>query len=453
MKSSSFSRRSFLQSAGFLLGLPMFESFLRGASLGANVRGPGWTASGDPLRLAFLYVPNGVIGARWTPTGVGRDFQLNDTMQPLAPFQKDLQVISGLEHQNGTAGGDGGGDHARATATILTGARPKKTAGTNIRAGISVDQIAARQMEGRTRFSSLELSCDGLRQSGGCDSGYSCAYQFNLSWRSATQPVAPESNPRMIFDRLFGKGAVSGGAGAVEREKARQHSLLDFLMQDAASLQAQLGKNDQRKLDEYLTGVREIERRIQQAEKFPLPQAPQTGVPTGIPASYAEHIKLMFDMLALAFQTDSTRVATFLLAHDGSNRNFSDIGISSGHHELSHHQEDQAKIEQITRIDRFYTEQFSYFLARLRDTKEASGKSILENSMIVYCSGLSDANHHSHTNLPVIVAGQGGGALQPGQHLACSTPLPMTNLYMSLLDRMGVVTDRVGDSTGLLRGV
>lgn len=454
MKSPRVSRRSFLQSAGFLLGLPVFESLLPKVSAAASLaKGPGLSAAGDPLRMAFVYVPNGVIGNRWSPRGAGAEFELNETMQPIADFKQDFQVVSGLEHQNGRAGGDGGGDHARATATILTGARPKKTAGLDIRAGVSVDQIAARQLDGQTRFSSLELSCDGVRQSGSCDSGYSCAYQFNLSWRSENQPIAPESNPRMVFERLFGNDLRRSGGAAAERAKARERSLLDFLMEDASSLHAQLGKGDQHKLDEYLTGVREIEKRIQLAEKFGYPQAPNMSVPTGIPQKYSDHIKLMFDMLALAFQTDSTRVATFLMAHDGSNRNFTEIGVSSGHHELSHHQEDAAKIAQIAKIDRFYMEQFAYFLGRLKDTKEASGRSLLDNSMIVYCSGLSDANHHSHDNLPVIVAGHGGGTLGAGKHLSVSQPLPMTNLYMSLLDRMGVKADRVGDSTGLLAGV
>jgi hypothetical protein len=261
MPASSLPRRRFLQSAGFFLGLPLFDTFLqKGAA--AALRGPGTTAEGDPLRMAFLYIPNGVIGNRWKPEGVGADFSLNTTMQPLASFQKDIQVISGLSHLNGTAGGDGGGDHARACATILTGARPKKTAGTDIRAGVSVDQVAARHMSGLTRFPSLELSCDAVRQSGACDSGYSCAYQFNLSWRSATQPVAPESNPRAVFERLFGKH-FQGGAAAFERDQARQRSMLDFLREDAGNLKARLGRNDQRKLDEYLTGVREIEQRIQ----------------------------------------------------------------------------------------------------------------------------------------------------------------------------------------------
>ena len=453
MNAEYLSRRSFLRSAGFLLGLPAFESLAQGRLKAAGALSPGVTASGDPLRLALLYVPNGVNVESWTPRGQGTDFSLNETMQPVSEFQRDLQVVSGLEHHHGWANGDGGGDHARASATIFTGARPKKTAGTDIRAGISVDQVAARQLEGRTRFSSLELSCDGVRQAGNCDSGYSCAYQFNVSWRSETQPVAPESNPRLVFERLFGRGTGGPRDGVVERSNARERSLLDFLMEDAATLQKQLGRSDKRKLDEYLTGVRELERRIQQAEKFGLPKAPSLAVPSGIPESYSEHIRLMLDMMTLAFQTDSTRVATFMLAHDGSNRNFSEIGVTSGHHELSHHQNDAGKLAQIARIDRVYMEHFAYFLKRLRDTKEANGKSLLENSMVVYCSGLSDANRHAHNNLPVILAGHGGGALQPGKHLALSSPQPMTNLYMSLLGRMGVEAERMGDSTGALQGV
>ena len=452
MRTSSFSRRNFLQSAGFLLGLPVFDSLL-GSSVRAASGGPGVAADGSPLRLAFVYAPNGAIMSKWTPLGAGRGLELNDTMVPLNAFRPDIQVVTGLEHQHGWAGPDGGGDHARATATILTGARPKKTAGTDIRAGVSVDQVAARHLEGRTRFSSLELSCDGVRQAGACDSGYSCAYQFNLSWRSETQPMAPESNPRQIFERLFGRGAGGNRQGAAERHKARERSLLDFVLQDAVALEKQLGRNDQRKLDEYLTGVRELEKRVQLAERFGIPQAPEGQAPTGVPASYREHLRIMFDMLALAFQTDSTRVATFLMAHDGSNRNFPDIGVTSGHHELSHHQEDPKKIEQLARIDRFYTEQLAYFLGKLQGMREPNGRSVLDNSMVVYCGGLSDANKHAHNNLPAVIAGRGGGTLQAGQHLALGQPAPMTNLYLALLQRMGLPVERVGDSTGALPGV
>jgi hypothetical protein len=449
MSSLRLDRRSFIKSAGLSLALPSLESFFAGAAKAATLRA-ATTASGDPLRMAFVYAPNGVIGENWFPKGVGAEYELNASMQALGEFKQDFSIVSGLEHKHGWAGGDGGGDHARASATILTGARPKKTAGADIRAGVSVDQIAARQVEGLTRFASLELSCDAARAAGTCDSGYSCAYQHNISWRSATQPVGAESNPRLAFERLFVSGAAANDAAQAELRKARESSLLDFIAAEAKSLQKQLGRSDRNKLDEYLTGVREIEQRIQNAEKFgPLPTVGDTK-PDGIPGSYRDHVRLMFDILALAFQTDSTRISTFLLAHDGSNRSFQEIGVSEGHHHLSHHQDDPKKKELISRIDRFYIEQFAYFLKRLRDTREANGKSILDNSMIVFCSGLSDGNKHSHDNLPVIVAGRGGGALQPGSHLKASSPQPMTNLYMNLLRNFGAPVERIGDSSGFL---
>jgi hypothetical protein len=403
--------------------------------------------------MAFLYVPNGVNVARWRPVGDGTDFKLGETMAPLAGFKDQFQVISGLEHRHGWANGDGGGDHARASATILTGARPKKTSGSDIHLGISVDQAAAKVAGEQTRFASLELSCDGVRKSGACDSGYSCAYQFNVSWRSETQPVAPESNPRLVFERLFGSGTGAERQKSFALRNAREKSILDFVMNDARALQGQLGRNDQHKLDEYLTGVREIEQRITKAERFgPLPD-PKVETPAGIPEDYQQHIRLMMDMLVLAFQTDSTRVSTFMLAHDGSNRSFREIGVNDGHHNLSHHQNNPATLEKIGQIDLFYTKQLAYFLQRLRDTKEAGGRSILDNSMIVYCGGLSDGNRHAHDNLPVILAGRGGGTLTPGRHVNTGGGTPMSNLYVRMLNTMGVDTDRFGDSTGVLKTV
>jgi hypothetical protein len=403
--------------------------------------------------MAFVYAPNGVIGDSWKPLGEGRDFQLNASMEPLAPFRDALSVVSGLEHKHGWANGDGGGDHARACATILTGARPKKTAGTDIRLGISVDQLAAQRMDGITRFASLELSCESQRSAGTCDSGYSCAYQYNLSWRSATQPVGAESNPREVFERLFGLGEANQRAAASERLAARERSILDFVLEDARRLQKQLGSKDQTKLDEYLTGVREIEKRIQNTRRFGPPPTVDAPTPEGIPESHSEHMKLLFDILVLAFQTDSTRVASFLLSNDGSNRNFPAIGVSDGHHQLSHHQKDPKKIELLQRIDRHYVEHLAYFLEKLRSTREENGKSLLENSMIVYCSGLSDANRHAHDNLPLLVAGHAGGALQPGTHLQLPSAQPMTNLFRTLLDRFGMPVDRFGDSDGVLSGI
>ena len=454
MLQSPLSRRHFLRGLGVCVALPALES-LSSARLLAAAAEPqlATTASGAPLRMAFLYIPNGVNVKCWKPTGEGTDYELGETLQPLADFRQDLQVFTGFEHKNGWAGGDGPGDHARANATILTGARPKKTAGSDIRLGISVDQVAANHVGHETRFASLELSCDGVRKSGSCDSGYSCAYQYNLAWRSETTPLAPESDPRLVFERLFGSGNGEDRQRNYRERQARQRSILDFVIDDAQRLERQLGRNDRQKLDEYLTGVRDIEQRIERAERFGDLPDPGVEAPSGIPKEYREHIRLMCDVLTMAFQTDSTRVATFLLAHDGSNRNFKDIGVSDGHHNLSHHQSKPETLEKIARIDRFYAEQFAYFLKKLRETKDVDGKSLLDNSMVVYCAGLSDGNRHNHDDLPVVLAGHGGGALTPGRHVDLGTNTPMTNLYVRMLNTMGVQAERFGDSTGALKTI
>ncbi len=447
-------RRAFLRGLGAAVALPTFASLFPRSALAAPSAHAARTASGAPLRLAFLYVPNGVNVARWFPVNDGPDYQLSPTLEPLAQFHDHFQVLTGFEHRNGWAGPDGAGDHARAMATILTGARPRKTAGSDIRVGISVDQVAAQHIGHLTRFPSLELSCDGVRRSGVCDSGYSCAYQFNLAWRNESIPVPPESNPRLVFERLFG-----AGTDAAERRRnhalrqERQQSILDFVIEDARQLHRELGRRDQAKLDEYLTSVRDIERRVEASEQFGELPDPGANSPDGIPGAYQDHIRLMMDMLVLAFQTDSTRVATFMLAHDGSNRSFREIGVSDGHHSISHHQGHEDKLEKIARIDRFYTEQFAWFLQRMRETRDSEGGTLLDNSMIVYCSGLSDGNRHNHDNLPVLLAGQGGGVFHPGRHLKVGDKTPMTNLYVSLLHQMGVTVPRFGDSTGALKDV
>ncbi|MGE3777451.1 MAG: DUF1552 domain-containing protein [Pirellulaceae bacterium] len=452
--SGSLHRRSFLRGMGVAVALPALEAVrLTPRMSAAETRPAATAANGSPLRMAFLYVPNGVILDAWRPDGEGTDYRLNQTMEPLQDLQSDFQIFTGFEHKNGFAGNDGAGDHARANATILTGARPKKTAGSDIRVGISVDQLAAQHVGDRTRFPSLELSCDGVRSSGVCDSGYSCAYQFNLSWRSATTPVAPESNPRLVFERLFGSGTHEERLANFRQRRVQQKSILDFILSDARALQAELGLTDQRKLDEYLTGIREIESRIERTERFGEPPNPGVATPDGTPSSYQDHIRLMYDMLLLAFQTDSTRIATFLLAHDGSNRTFDDIGVTDGHHTLSHHQNDPQKMEKIARIDRFYVEQFAYFLRKMRETPDTDGRSLLDNSMIVYASGLSDGNRHRHDDLPVVLAGRGGGTFTPGRHVRLRHSTPMTNLYVRLLGEMGAPVTSFGDSTGRLETV
>lgn len=447
-----FSRRRFLRGLGVALAVPALPSLMPLRSVWAEgaTSALATTATGAPLRMAFLYIPNGVNVESWRPTGEGTEFSFGPTMQKLEELKSHLQVYTGFEHKNGWAGKDGAGDHARANATILTGARPKKTAGSDIRAGISVDQFAAQQVGSQTRFPSLELSCDGARTSGSCDSGYSCAYQFNLSWRSDTTPVAPENNPRLVFERLFGSGTGAERIASYRQRLERQRSLLDFVMEDTVALNKQLGRNDRQKLDEYLTGVREIEFRIQQSEKFGDLPDPGREAPQGVPGGYRDHIRLMGDIMTLAFQTDSTRIATFLMAHDGSNRTFNDIGVTDGHHALSHHQRDPEKLAKIAKIDEFYVDQLAYILQKLRDTPDVDGKSLLDNSMVVYASGLSDGDRHNHDDLPVIVAGHGGGRLTPGRHVKFADKTPMTNLYVRMLQELGIQADQFGDSTGKL---
>ncbi len=451
------SRRNFLRGLGACIALPAFESLmpmrsvaaLAGATSAANLAS---TATGAPLRTAFLYFPNGAIPSTWWPSGGEKDFQLARTMQPLEPFRQDIQILGGLEHLNATAGTDGGGDHARANGTFLTGVRLKKSA-TDIHAGISIDQVMAREVGQLTRFPSLELTCDAGRNTGACDSGYSCAYQYNVSWSSPTTPMTPEANPRQAFERLFGAGSVAERTRELQRRRAEQRSILDFVMADASDMQRKLNARDKDKLDQYLTGVRELEKRIQRAENLGDPKNPAQETPPGIPATYAEHIQMMFDTLLLAFQTDSTRIATMLLAHDGSNRSFAEIGIPEGHHDLSHHAGNEEKIQKISDIDLWYVKQLAVFLGKLRDTKDVDGKSLLYNSMIVYGGGNADGNAHTHVNLPIILAGSGGGTLTPGRFVKHG-PKPTSNLFLSMADRMGVQgLPRFGDSTARLANI
>lgn len=456
---AALSRRQFLRGVGACISLPVFESALRPVARAATAApvgaagGPALTASGAPLRMAFVYFPNGALQDNWWPTGSGTDFSLGPTMQPLAPLQRSIQVLGGLDHKNATAGNDGAGDHARANATFLTGARARKTDSTDIQVGISVDQVVAQRVGHVTRFSSLELSCDAVRKSGRCDSGYSCAYQYNLSWASPTTPMSPEANPRLVFERLFGAGGPAERQKNFRLRQQTQKSLLDVVMDDARALQGQLGRRDQQKLDEYLTGVREIEQRVERAERFGDLPVPDMELPVGIPANYGEHMDLMYDLLALAFETDSTRVATLLLAGDGSNRAYPQIGIPEGHHYCSHHRNDPDLMAKIGKIDLYYMERFARFLRKLDAKRDADGRSVLHNSMIVYGCGNSDGNRHTHHNLPIVLAGGGGGSLMAGRYRQLGGE-PMSNLFLSLVDRMGVTgVERIGDSSGRIPAV
>jgi hypothetical protein len=453
--SSGVSRRHFLRGLGACLALPAFGSLTPLKLLAAEAAVPGKlgvTATGAPLRAAFLSFPNGAIPRAWWPEGEGADFKLSSTLQPLEPHRKLIQVLGGLDHACANPGADGAGDHARGSSVFLTGVRLKKSP-TDIHAGISIDQVMAKHIGHLTRFPSLELSRDNNRKATVCDSNYSCAYVYNISWSSPTTPMTPESNPRLLFERLFGSGAHGERITNARRRQQEQSSILDFVMDDARRMQKRLGGNDKDKLDQYLTDIRDIETRIQRTEHLGKRVDPEMDTPEGVPPDQAEYVQIMYDLLLLAFQTDSTRVATFCLAHDGDNRSFSNIGIPEGHHDLSHHKGNPEWIAKVARIDQWYAQQFSRFLQKLDDTKDVDGNSLLQNSMIVYGSGNADGNRHSHTNLPIVLAGGGGGALTPGRYVKFDGK-PATNLFLSMADRMGIQgLDRFGDSTGRLGNV
>jgi hypothetical protein len=404
-----------------------------------------------PLRMGFTYIPNGVIMDQWRPKETGKLSELPTSLKPLQDHTEDFQVMSGLDHTKAYANGDGAGDHARANATFLTGCQAKKTAGKDIKIGVSVDQIAADAIGDRTKLRSLELSCDGVRKSGKCDSGYSCAYQYNLSWKTESMPMVPESNPRLVFERLFGSSSSPLDHKAQLKRRALNKSILDFALESARSFNNRLSKMDQDKLDEYFSSLRELEQRIEREEKN-WDQLPSIKTPQGIPNNYSEHLKIMFDMMVLAFQSDSTRISSFLLAHDGSNRSFRDIGVPEGHHSLSHHKNDPEKIKKLAKIDQFYTEQFAHFLHKLSTTKEVDGSRLLDHCMIVFGGGISDGNRHRHSELPVLLAGGEAHGLTNGRHIDYGG-VPMTNLYLGILDRAGVKATQVGDSTGTLTNI
>jgi len=448
-KSWQIPRRRFLKGIGTAIALPALEAMQPALKALAAIESPSGRTF--PKRMAFLYIPNGANMADWTPKEEGTDFEWPYILQPLESFKSDLQILTGLAHDKARPHGDGAGDHARASASFLTGCQARKTAGADIKAGVSVDQIAAEKLGNFTRLPSLELSGDKARPSGNCDSGYSCAYQFNLSWKTDSTPMPPEVDPRVVFERLF-CNELPGESDANRAARLRDRkSILDFVGEDARRLKQQLGYTDRRKLDEYLSAVRDVEMRIQHAERFPA-VAPDFAKPEGIPKDREQHIHLMLDLLALAFQTDTTRVATYIIAHDGDNRPYPMIGVAEGHHDLSHHGNDEAKKQKIAKINNFHATQFAYFLQKLKSIPEGEGP-LLDNCMIVYGGGISDGNAHNHDNLPILLAGRGGGTLRPGRHVRFDRETPMTNLYLSMLDRLSVPAERVGDSTGKLEQI
>ena len=438
-------RRTFLRGMGAAIALPMLDAMTPALSaMGASTR----AAAKSPLRLAFTYVPNGITMGEWTPKAVGAGYELTRVMKPMAPFRQDMAVLSGLAHRNGMALGDGPGDHARAAASYLTGVHPRKTAGADIQNGISVDQIAAQHIGAQTRFASLELGCDDSRTVGNCDSGYSCAYTNSLAWRGPTTPMPPETNPRLVFERMFGDIDTSLAPEARARRLRYRRSILDLVGERTAQISADLGPADKRKLDEYLSSIREIEQRIELSERDMTGLTPAIDKPTGIPVLYADYINLMFDLQLIAFQTDMTRVVTMMMGREGSMRTYPEIGVPDPHHPLTHHRGNAEWIERVTRVNELHMQLFAGFVAKMKATPDGDG-SLLDHSVIVYGSGLSDGNRHTHEDLPVLLVGNGGN-FKLGSHVAYPQGTPMTNLYLTLLDRIGVQPEKLGDSTGMI---
>jgi hypothetical protein len=432
------SRRTFLQGVGMAVALPMLDAMT-----------PALAAPADkikvPTRLMFGYVPNGIEMKAWTPKGVGKDFEFTRILKPLEPFRDDLLVLTGLAHRTGAT--KEAGDHARAGGTYLTGVHPKRTTGADIEVGISVDQVAALALGAKTRLASLELGCEATRMVGSCDAGYSCAYQNSLAWRTPSTPMPPEINPRLVFERLYGSLETSLDPKVQAELNEDRKSILDFINERTRKLVGTLGPSDRRKLDEYLTAIREIERRIARVESENQQLRPEIDKPTGIPTDFTEHVRLMHDLLVVAFQADITRISTLLYSREGSNRAYPMLGFTDGHHPITHHRYLPDLVEKVTKINCYHLEQFAYFVGKLKSIQEGDG-TLLDHSMIIYGSSLSDGNSHSHVKLPVIMLGRGDGSIKPGRHLVYADQPPMTNFYLNVLDRLGVPTEKLGDSNG-----
>ncbi len=433
-------RRTFLRGAGAALALPILDSMT-----------PAFAALAKPVRrLSVAYVPNGIIMGKWTPAAEGTAFELPPILQPLAPFRDRLLVLSGLRSQPAfPEPGEGTGDHARAAATFLTGVHPKKTEGPDIRAGISMDQIAAQELGKETQLSSLEMCLDSSELIGGCDAGYSCAYANTLAWRNPTTALPMENQPRAVFERLFGDSDDTSRAARLARIR-EDRSILDSLLQAVAKLQKDLGPGDRGKLAQYLDAIRDLERRIQKAEQQSAKELPAMQRPAGgIPSTFAEHAKIMFDLQVLAFQADLTRVSTFMISREISPRPYPEIGISDAHHALTH-EANASAVEKVIKINTYHMQQFAYFLDKLRSTADGEG-SLLDHITIVYGAGISNGYEHTHNNLPVLVVGGGAGQLKGGRHLRYAEETPLANLHLTLLGKLGVPMETLGDSNGRLR--
>ena len=433
----SLPRRTFLKGVGAAVALPFLDSMVPAFAAPAKA----------PVRLAFLYVPNGIDMKNWNVPETGTlSGDLPRILKPLEAFRGDFIQIGNLTNNSGRALLDGPGDHGRCAGSYLTGVQVRKTT-TDIKASISCDQIIANKIGSQTRFASLELGMDDSRQAGDCDSGYSCAYTNNLAWRSETQPLPPTLDPRVLFERLFGTGVVLSPE-AKERQARYRRSILDFVTGDAKKLQSSLGPTDRRKLEEYLSSIRDVEQQLEKAERENV-VTPGMDKPYGVPPDFGEHFKLMTDMMTIAFQADLTRVITFLMTREGTSRAYREIGIADGHHPCTHHQGKPDLMEKVTQINEYHTKQVAGWLGNLKATKEGDSN-LLDNSMIVYGAGLSDGNRHLHDDLPTLLIGRGGNYFKPGRRVLVRKETPMSNFHLTLMDRMGVPLENFGDSSGHL---
>jgi hypothetical protein len=435
-------RRAFLRGLGTTLALPLLDSMV--PAFAATPK----SAASPAVRLGFVYVPNGIIMDRWKPSAEGANFEYTSCLKPLEPFRDRINVLTGLAQVNGRALGDGAGDHARAGATWLTGVHPKKTGGADIHSGISADQIAARELGKSTQLASLELGLESPQLAGNCDSGYSCAYTNTISWRNDTTPLPMEINPRAVFERLFGDGDSTDSAARMKALK-EQRSILDYVTGDLDRLESNLGAGDRGKLTQYLEAVRDIERRIQRAEEQSAGlKLPAMDKPSGMPDDFDEHSRLMMDMLVIAWQTDMTRVVSFMMAREGSNRSYRAINIADGHHSCTHHMNDPVKIEKTAKINAYHIKTFAYLVDKLAKTPDGDG-TLLDHSLLVYGSSISDGNAHTHDNLPLLLIGGASGQVKGGRHIVYPKETPMTNLLLSMLDKSGIkAPEKLGDSTG-----
>lgn len=435
-------RRTILRGLGAAVALPLLDGMV--PALTALTK----SAAKPKTRLGFMYIPMGAVMSNWTPAAEGGAFELTPILQPLAPFRDRLVVLSNLDNKPAVALlGEPAGGHGRIGGAFLTGVHAKPTEGADFAAGVSVDQIAAAHLGRETQLASLELGLETSGLAGACDVGYSCAYVNTICWRSATTPLPMENNPRAVFERLFGDSDSTDAAARLARI-AKDRSVLDSVTQTVADLQNSLGRRDRAKLGEYLEAVRDVERRIQKAEAQSDKELPAFERPAGsVPASFEEYAKLMLDLQVLAYQSDLTRVSTFMVAKELSSRTYPEIGVPDQHHPLSHHQNDPAKLAKLTKLNTFHMGLFAYYLERLKATADGDG-CLLDHVMIVYGSGMSNSNLHVPHKLPLLLVGGGAGQISGGRHLRFPDETPLTNLYLTLLDKIGVPMERVGDSTG-----